>query len=167
MSIMICEKCGATGAVVHLTQIVDNQMSTHHLCERCAAEKGLETAPTASDLPLMDVIAQMAEASPVDTSVSGSTCAFCGLTWRDFRKTGRLGCPHCWETFGSEIPRLLRRVHGAAAHAGKIYLPPDPSASEMEKRLEGLRRRLEHAVHAEDFERAAELRDQIRSLGPA
>lgn len=167
MSDMICENCGATGAVVHLTQIVDNQMSTHHLCERCAAEKGLDSGPAASDFPLMDVIAQMAESAPPDTSVTGSECAFCGLTWRDFRKTGRLGCPHCWETFGGEITRLLRRIHGAAKHVGKVYLPPDPTASEMEKRLEGLRRRLERAVQSEDFERAAELRDQIRSLEPA
>jgi protein-arginine kinase activator protein McsA len=37
----------------------------------------------------------------------------------------------------------------------------------MEKRLDGLRRRLERAVLSEDFERAAEIRDQIRSLEPA
>lgn len=56
MADMICNNCGATDAVVHLTQIVNNQMSTHHLCERCAAEKGLENAPDISNLPLIDVI---------------------------------------------------------------------------------------------------------------
>ena len=50
---------------------------------------------------------------------------------------------------------------------GKVYLPPDPTVSEREKRLEGLRRKLRYAVSAEDFERAAKLRDQIRSLEPA
>jgi protein-arginine kinase activator protein McsA len=50
---------------------------------------------------------------------------------------------------------------------GKVYLPPDPSASDMERRLDGLRRKLHRAVESEDFERAAELRDQIRSLEPA
>jgi protein-arginine kinase activator protein McsA len=48
-----------------------------------------------------------------------------------------------------------------------VYLPPDPSASEGEKRLEGLRRKLDRAVELEDFERAAELRDQIRTLRKA
>ncbi len=50
---------------------------------------------------------------------------------------------------------------------GKVYLPPDPSASEMEKRLEALRRKLQRAVDTEDFERAARIRDQIRTLEPA
>jgi len=48
-----------------------------------------------------------------------------------------------------------------------VYLPPDPTTSEMEKRLDGLRRKLHRAIEAEDFERAAEVRDQIRSLEPA
>ncbi len=50
---------------------------------------------------------------------------------------------------------------------GKVYLPPDPSVSERVKRLEALRRKLERAIDTEDFERAAELRDQIRTLEPA
>ena len=58
-------------------------------------------------------------------------------------------------------------MHGGTQHVGKVYLPPDPTASEMEKRLEGLRRRLTRAIESEDFERAAELRDQIRALEPA
>lgn len=167
MSDMVCENCGSTEAVVHLTQIVNNQMSTHHLCERCAAEKGLDSAPDTSNMPLIDVIAKMAEDVPPDPKLSRAECSFCGLTFDDFRRTGRLGCPHCYETFASHLPRLLRRIHGSVKHVGKVYLPPDPTASEMEKRLEGLRRKLERAVQSEDFERAAEIRDQIRSLEPA
>jgi protein arginine kinase activator len=167
MAEMVCENCGSTEAVVHLTQIVNNQMSTHHLCERCAAEKGLDSAPDTANLPLIDMIAQMTEDVPPDPRTVASACSFCGLTFDDFRQTGRLGCPHCYETFSTHLPRLLRRIHGGAKHVGKVYLPPDPTASEMEKRLEGLRRKLDRAVQSEDFERAAELRDQIRSLEPA
>ena len=167
MAEMVCENCGSTEAVVHLTQIVNNQMSTHHLCERCAAEKGLDSTPDSANLPLIDMIAQMTEDVPPDPRTVGSACSFCGLTFDDFRQTGRLGCPHCYETFSAHLPRLLRRIHGGAKHVGKVYLPPDPTASEMEKRLDGLRRKLERAVQSEDFERAAELRDQIRALEPA
>ena len=164
MSDMVCDNCGSTEAVVHLTQIVSNQMSTHHLCERCAAERGLEGAPESANLPLIEVIAQMAEEAPVDRQTAEIECSFCGLTFQDFRKTGRLGCPHCYETFSEQLPRLLRRIHGGVKHVGKVYLPPDPTASEMEKRLEGLRRKLHRAIQEEDFERAAALRDQIRTL---
>lgn len=166
MSKMSCENCGSTEAVVHLTQIVNNKMSTHHLCQKCAAEKGLDSGPSVGDLGVHELIAQMTQDPAVDTRWGGAECSFCGLTNADFRETGRLGCPHCYESFAAELPKLLRRVHGRANHVGKVYLPPDPSASEMEKRLEGLRRRLTRAVQTEDFERAAEIRDEIRGLEP-
>jgi len=167
MSDMVCDSCGSTDAVVHLTQIVNNEMSTFHLCERCAAEKGLETPPEPANFPLTDFLAQMGHEALDEEEARGGQCSFCGLTFQDFRETGRLGCPHCYETFATHLRRLLRRIHGATQHVGKVYLPPDPSATEMQKRLQGLRRRLHRAIESEDFERAAELRDQIRSLEPA
>lgn len=167
MSDMVCDHCGSTDAVVHLTQIVNNEMSSFHLCERCAAEKGLETTPEPASVPLTDFLAQMGHDQFEEPETGGNQCSYCGLTFKQFKETGRLGCPHCYETFAYSLRRLLRRVHGGTQHVGKVYLPPDPSASEMEKRLEGLRRRLDRAVQSEDFERAAEIRDQIRSLEPA
>jgi protein arginine kinase activator len=166
MADLVCDNCGSTDAVVHLTQIVNNQMSTHRLCEKCAAEKGLESAPEPVNLPLTDFLAQMGKdtMSGVDTDES---CSFCGLTFADFRETGRLGCPHCYETYAPHLHKLLRRVHGGTQHVGKIYLPPDPSSSDLERRLDGLKRKLNRAVESEDFERAAELRDEIRTLEPA
>jgi protein arginine kinase activator len=164
---MVCDHCGSGDAVVHLTQIVNNEMSTYHLCERCAAEKGLETAPEPATFPLTDFLAQMGEGQPKDTEASDQRCSFCGLSFGDFREAGRLGCPHCYATFEGHLRRLLRRIHGGTQHLGKVYLPPDPSASEMEKRLEALRRKLQRAVAVEDFERAAEIRDEIRTLEPA
>jgi len=167
MSDMVCDNCGSTEAVVHLTQIVNNQMSTHRLCEKCAAEKGLETAPEPAAFPLTDLLAQMGKEAAPETEPAAAQCSFCGLTFRDFRESGRLGCPHCYETYASHLQRLLRRVHGSTQHVGKVYLPPDPSASDLERRLQALRRKLNRAVESEDFERAAELRDEIRSLEPA
>jgi protein arginine kinase activator len=164
MADMVCDNCGSGAAVVHLTQIVNDEMTTSHLCEKCAAEKGLDATPEPVNFPLTDFLAQMGE-EPAGESVDQSAqCTFCGLTFANFRETGRLGCPHCYSTFEAHLRSLLRRIHGGTTHVGKVYLPPDPSISEMEKRLEGLRRKLHRAVHTEDFERAAELRDQIRSL---
>ena len=165
---MLCDNCGENEAVIHLTQIVDNQMGTFHLCEACAAEKGLEPDPGIPDFPLTDFLAQMGqgEEEPEESRDPGA-CEYCGLTLDDFKRTGRLGCSHCYVTFDAHLRGLFRRLHGGTQHVGKVYLPPDPSASEMEKRLEGLRRRLHRAIESEDFERAAELRDQIRSLEPA
>ncbi len=167
MSDMVCDNCGSSDAVVHLTQIVNNEMSTHRLCEKCAADKGLESAPEPASFPLTDFLAQMGDVALDESEAPSAGCSFCGLTFQDFRDTGRLGCPHCYETFATHLRKLLRRIHGGVQHVGKVYLPPDPTASDMERRLEGLRRKLHRAVESEDFERAAELRDEIRSLEPA
>jgi protein arginine kinase activator len=120
------------------------------------------------DFPLTDFLAQMGEGSPISAEAPADVrCSFCGLSFQDFRDTGRLGCPHCYTSFEPHLRGLLRRIHGGTQHMGKVYLPPDPTASEMEKRLEALRRKLQRAVESEDFERAARLRDEIRTLEPA
>lgn len=160
---MLCDHCGENEAVIHLTQIVDNQMGTYHLCEVCAAEKGLEPEPGVGNFPLTDFLAQMGqESKPPD--VEATRCEYCGLTLKDFKKTGRLGCSHCYVTFEGHLRGLFRRLHGGTQHVGKVYLPPDPTEAERNEQLSRLRRKLDHAVRSEDFERAAQLRDQIREL---
>lgn len=164
---MVCDNCGSHDAVVHLTQIINNEMSTIHLCEKCAAEKGLETAADPSGFPLTDFLAQMGEDAHAHAEHAEVQCSFCGITFAGFRESGRLGCPHCYVTFETYLRGLLRRIHGGTQHQGKVYLPPDPSATDRERRVEALRRRLQRAVETEDFERAAALRDEIRTLEPA
>lgn len=166
----LCEICGESGAVVHLTQVVNSETKTFHLCEGCAAQKGIQASVSGSptNLHLADFLAKM---GGDDLPLSGSSqedvsCPFCGLSTSDFREIGRLGCPQCYPTFEEYLRGLLRRIHGGTHHVGKVYLPPDPSASEREKRLTALRKKLERAVEAEDFERAADIRDEIRTLEP-
>ncbi len=165
----VCDHCGKAAAVVHLTQVVNNEAKTSHLCEACAAAKGIQTSVQPSNLHLADFLAKMGgdESLPTDAQEEVLTCPFCGLTTQGFKEVGRLGCPQCYSTFESYLRGLLRRIHGGTQHVGKVYLPPDPTASEKQQRIEGLRRKLERAIESEDFERAAELRDQIRTLEPA
>jgi protein arginine kinase activator len=161
---MVCDNCGQNDAVIHLTQIVNNQMSTFHLCETCAAAKGLEPGVSTGNFPLTDFLAQMGKGPAESQAAGNGGCQFCGLTVDDFKKSGRLGCAHCYVTFETHLRSLLRRLHGGTQHLGKVYLPPDPTETERQDRLAGLRRKLEKAVALEDFERAAQIRDQIRAL---
>lgn len=159
---MKCDHCGENEAVIHLTQIVDNKMGTYHLCEACAAEKGLEPEPGIGNFPLTDFLAQMGEAKP--EPAGPVECEYCGLSLKDFKKTGRLGCSHCYVTFDEHMRGLFRRLHGGTQHVGKVYLPPDPTEADRHEQLSRLRRKLDVAVEKEEFERAAQLRDQIREL---
>jgi len=164
----VCDVCGSKAATVHLTQVVDNQTITSHLCEGCAVEKGVHPPLAPGSLPLTDFLAKMGGPQPLDGlgPQEDITCPYCGLTSSGFKAVGRLGCPQCYTAFEISLRGLLRRVHGGTQHVGKVYLPPDPSVREAEQRLDGLRRRLQKAIDNEDFERAADLRDEIRSLEP-
>jgi protein arginine kinase activator len=92
-----------------------------------------------------------------------ATCPGCGLAYNEFKAKGRLGCPTCYEAFAPVLVPLLEKVHGAAAHTGRA---PHRVAGEREAReaLAGLEEELTQAVAAEQYEKAAELRDRIREM---
>jgi protein arginine kinase activator len=163
---MLCENCKKNEASIHLTQIQNNEMTTRHLCESCAESMGLSSGPAAS-APLADFIAQMGKSIAAETVAQAGTCPSCGQTLADFKRSGRLGCARCYHTFDVSLRGLLRKLHGGTQHSGKVYLPPDPSETDRTARVVSLRRSLSRAVEAEDFERAAALRDQIRKLETA
>lgn len=161
---MLCDQCKERDAVVHLTQIVNAEVTQVHLCEKCAAAKGIETTVSMPKHPLGDFLhAVQQQGAPV--MGDQVRCAYCQTSLRDFRATGRLGCAHCYTAFEGALRELLRRVHGAAKHRGRDYEVPDPvSIPSGPAELEALRSRLQQAVAAEEFELAAQLRDQIRAL---
>ena len=168
---MPCDQCKEREAVVHLTQIIDEQVTTQHLCERCPAERGVESSTLLPKTPLGSFLAAMGKSPMPRGTGTRAACPGCGATLQDFREAGRLGCGECYATFGAELRDLLRRLHGSTTHVGDRYLAPgaaiELSAGEplvTEDPAVGLRDRLRAAVAAEDFELAAELRDRLRSL---
>ena len=160
---MLCDHCKERDAVVHLTTIVENAVTQLHLCEKCAAAKGVETTvaiPTHALGDFLHAVQQQASPSAGDQT----RCAYCETTLRDFRASGRLGCAHCYTAFEGALRELLRRVQGGARHAGREYTAPVAAGSDRDATLDALRSRLQQAVAAEEFETAATLRDQIRAL---
>lgn len=160
---MQCDNCGKDGAAVQWTQIENNEIKTSHLCESCASDKGLSTGASATSAPLADFLAQLGKTSTSETPAPGD-CPACGLSLQKLRQAGRVGCATCYRHFEPQLRGLLRRLHGGTQHVGKVVLPPDPDEADRSARVHSLRRSLERAVQAEDFETAARLRDQIRRL---
>ena len=163
---MLCDNCRERDAAVHLTQIQENQVVQLHLCEKCAAAKGVET--TVGSLPkhpLGEFLSQVqAQAGTAAGRGDAARCHFCSSTMKDFRATGRLGCAHCYQAFETSLRDLLRRVHNSGRHVGRRYDPPAPPMSEKLSLLGELRQRLRRAIENEEFELAADLRDRIRVL---
>ena len=160
---MVCDNCHERDAVVNLTTIENNAVRQLHLCEQCAAERGVETTVATPKHPLGEFLQAMQQQT-MPASLDAGKCAFCGLTMKDFRDTGRLGCARCYTTFEPSMRELLRRVHGGPRHIGRAYRAPLEEAVGSAGVLGELRDKLRRAIEQEQFETAAELRDRIRVL---
>jgi protein arginine kinase activator len=163
---MSCDQCREREAVIHLTQIVNEQVTTLHLCERCAAEKGVESPSGVVKTPLGSFLAAMGKNLPETVAAprSGETCARCGGSLQDFRESGRLGCPDCYRSFETPLRDLLRRLHGSTHHLGERYAEHESAPAVDHEAAADLREQLRLAVETENFELAAELRDRLRVL---
>ncbi len=161
---MYCESCGEVEATIHITQTVNGQTKRIHLCSKCAAEGGHLPWTVSSTLPVGSLLGGLAQ---VDKSAQvGSSevvCPGCGLSYRDFSQGGFFGCAECYKTFEATLDPLLKRIQGDTVHRGK--LPAEAShAIEGPGKEARLREELQRAIEAEEYERAAEIRDEIREL---
>lgn len=172
---MICESCKQNLATVHLTEIVAKQKKELHLCEDCAREKGdvfkgnfsvhdfLGGLADAAKKKAQQEAKAPAPASKAKPAVDVGPCPVCGLTFPEFKATGRLGCHHDYEHFKKELLPLLEKIHGATQHTGRVPAHVGERI-ETQKVLTALRKDLNLAVQREEYERAAELRDKIKTL---
>lgn len=143
-----------------LTQIVEGKMQKVNLCEACSKEKGV-TDPTG--FALADLLLGLGAAQEIERSSSGERCPACGFSHGDFKKTGRFGCPQCYETFAEGLAQLLRGMHKGLEHKGKMPIKIQ-RAMDREQELRRMERELKQCVAEEKYEEAARLRDSIRSL---
>jgi len=166
---MLCQDCKKAESTVHLTQIVDNKKVVLNLCSSCAEQRGFHSPFENLPFPLAEFVSHMVGPSK-KTAGKGQkattvvkTCSFCGMTFDDFAKVGRLGCAQCYSAFRTDLADLLRKIHGSCEHRGKA----PAGTSDMLKPLREerrLREDLRRAIEQEDFEKAANLRDRIREL---
>jgi protein arginine kinase activator len=156
-----CDHCPKP-AVVHNTAIVNGQMTEVHLCEEHAQAAGIQMPGQAPIHQLLGQLAQVGAARP-----RGPSCPECGHSFHDFKTSGLLGCAACYEAFASTVAPVIERAHGGATeHVGSAPTRAD-DARQRAALLQQLLRELEQAVSAEQYERAAQLRDKIKDLRPA
>ena len=158
---MMCESCSQTVATVHLTEMSDGEKNETHLCESCAQEKGITIKHhfSTSNLPgLVD-----AKVHQAIKQLSSILCPHCGISYGEFRRKGRLGCAHDYSFFRSGLEPLLEKIHAGTEHVGKVPTRVSLPYSD-EPEVDQLERLLQEAVETEAYERAAELRDQIKEL---
>jgi len=167
---MRCQNCDKP-ATFHITELTDGKPHELHLCEDHAREYltsssneppgvGSMAAALAQQMAQQMVVGQTAEEL---AELDQQSCPVCGITFYEFRSQGRLGCPHDYVCFQGQLEPLILNVHGETEHKGKT---PRRCASGSEKRTQliRLRREMKEAIDAEEYERASQLRDDIRRI---
>ncbi len=171
---MICERCKKKNASVIHRDLRAGRVRVRHLCAECT--EILEATGELRDIStaLPPYMAPLAEDEggcfpfflPTGSNAAGgktAPCPLCGMSEDELIAAGRAGCPMCYTAFGGLLSGSIRAMQGANVHKGRL-----PAAvrrkQERSARLLELRRSLEEAVRAEDYERAVGLRDEIRAL---
>ncbi|MCC6909470.1 MAG: UvrB/UvrC motif-containing protein [Phycisphaerales bacterium] len=156
-----CDRCGEEATIHEYTPSKGKVLSETHLCEKCAQELGMEGKVVKGSQELLQQLI-LAKAGRRKAPVS-TTCRSCGLSWGEFREHSLLGCPDCYAVFENQLGPLLERIHeGATHHVGKT---PVNQNLDLAQRLTHLRKKLAEALAAEQYERAAKIRDELLDLG--
>lgn len=154
---MMCQKCGKREATVHLYNMVNGVATEAYLCPQCASEYSITKNPFSIENMLAGFAGQAQK--------SQDRCKSCGMTYQEFRRTGRLGCPQCYHDLYQELSPVISTMQGGTSHHGR---GPGMDAMELKKQpaseLEQLKAQLAQAVKEEKYEQAAVLRDKIQSL---
>ncbi|WP_019244347.1 MULTISPECIES: UvrB/UvrC motif-containing protein [Bacillus] len=170
---MICQECKQNPATLHFTKIVNGEKTEVHLCEKCSQEKSellmLNGGPSFSINSLLAGLLnidqnftpkqQNAFSHPDDIH-----CEHCHMSYPQFARLGRFGCSNCYKSFQNQLEPILKRLHsGNSTHTGKIPKRIGGNIS-LRKKIEDLKQELTISIIHEEFEKAAEIRDEIRAL---
>jgi protein arginine kinase activator len=167
---MLCEKCKKNEAKVNLITVVNGQKHEIWLCESCV--KDISNIPFFSSigqngaLPfqgmLTEILSNVGSKANVDNNdVNEIVCSNCGLTYDEFKKTGRLGCSDCYVAFKVVLEPRIKSLQAGVKHIGKI---PRMKGQEIVRRrkLKDLKAEMQKLIVTEDYERAAIVRDEIK-----
>lgn len=161
---MLCEACGKRPATVRLIQLVGQQKEERHLCELCAqGQPGGSFWSPGETVTAGDFLKLLFAASQQGGRQEACRCLRCGLTYEEFSHSGKFGCSQCFDAFGNRLEPMVRRLHGASRHNGKVPRRMG-SSLQLKRHVQALRQRLEGHVEREEYEEAARLRDEIRRM---
>lgn len=159
-----CRRC-AKPATLHITEIRDGNAAVIHLCETCAREYLDSSSESDSSASGADLASKLEELI-ADSEESNASCPNCGITFKEFRESGRFGCPHDYSEFMTELLPLLENIHEDTKHTGKRPQSTMMGTQEQAQLIQ-LRNEQRRAIDAEDYETAARLRDEISGLEAA
>lgn len=166
---MLCDNCHKRMATIHLTQIINNSKVEFHLCEVCAKEKNYMNFTVAPDISSFFNSLLGFTGQPYVSASKSVTCKVCGMSFDDFKETGKMGCSNCYKTFQDRVDPIVKRIHGNAEHTGRVpkscvAITHKNNDDKQLSEADLLKKQLEELIKQEKFEEAAKIRDKIKAL---
>jgi protein arginine kinase activator len=164
---MKCQKCGKREADTHVKRVINGEFEEYDLCSECAREMGYTNmfSDFANDFNSL-LGSFFGNALPARTQAT--RCEVCNTGYADIARTGMMGCANCYKVFADQLMPTIRRVHGNTTHCGKHSKASKVQPVEAEKddksKIEDLKKQLDTAIKNQEFEKAAQLRDEIKDL---
>ena len=164
---MLCQKCGKNEATTHIKQVINGEFEEIYLCSGCAQKMGYTDSFSGFGFDLSSFFPSFFS-QPKSAIGEGRVerCPKCGTSFREIVKSGKIGCADCYEKFYDLLVPSIRRIHGKTRHNGKVI---DSSEREirqetLEEKIEKLKTKLQQSVEKQEFEEAAQIRDEIKAL---
>lgn len=143
-----CQNCKVNKSEIRCVLVIDGKPTEKYLCKECARKAGIEEQQKMNRKRTRDFVVSGKKKDPV--------CKECKTSFSQFLKTGLLGCPKCYDSFGTSLRDILKGIHSVSYHRGRG--PGDEKTMDIAQ----LKWKLSEAVQEEDFELAARLRDEIK-----
>ena len=126
---MKCQRCKEREANVQIIQQTNGKKpQVIMLCDVCAKELGIFVQPS----PFGNVIptnpfAMMGNLFQSNLGFGTNDCEIlpalqcdqCKMTFEEFKKTGVMGCPHCYDAFASQMDPVFCRTQMGKKHVGR------------------------------------------------
>jgi len=154
-----CDLCGKGDGSVKVSQLdKDGRVTEIWVCADCARQRGF-TEVEKLTANAAEIITDLK--TRIDEGDSKLVCPNCGLSFAEFKRQGRLDCAECYVSFHDQLLPLIRRIHDAVQHVGRTASGGRKQA-QIKMNVQKLREALSGAIEAENYEKAAALRDQLR-----
>ena len=158
---MLSQSCEKRQASTHIKTILNGELREFDLCPECAAKLGYGSFFNNFGFDIDKLFGSFMDSN--EGRKKTKRCNFCGSSFDEIAKTGKVGCAHCYEEFYDELLPSIRRIHGRTNHTGKLARSAGTEVK-VRNEITKCKYELEQAIKTQEFEKAAELRDKIKEL---
>lgn len=178
---MLCSECGKNEATIHSVVVINGEKTERHLCSECAKNHPELNLPFVNSMAnfgvkkdsmqsLVDNLFNFGISDLPIMNFGELICKTCGETLSEFKQTGLLGCPDCYDSFADQLIPVIEKTHGTKVEKKKEEEKPQTESNvntankEKYKKIAELQQKLNEAISTENFEEAAKVRDEIKKL---